>query len=752
MKNPFLCFTILLLSYSIQAQNHTIDSLQNVLKKSKEDTSKVNTLNQLSKELLFTANYPNSLANAQTAYKLAIKLNYAKGQAVSLLSIGNVNLYLGNFDKSIEYYHRSLKISTRIGDKETMAKCVNNIGAIYNHQGDINQALKYYNRSLEITKQTDDKVGTARCLINIGAIHTFQSNVPKALECYHQSLKILEKTNEQQLIATCLTNIGIIYDNQGDKSKALDYYHRGLKTLEKLGDKVGVARTLNNIGVVYQNSKELKKALYYYTRSLSIEKEIGDKQLIANSLTNIGNVYLEEGDLPKALGYYTKALKQDEEIGDKKLTVNTLHKIGTIYLKQGDLTEAKAYAERSMVLAKEIGFTGDIQYAADLLSQIYQKQGKGMQALEAYQLFIKMRDSINATENRQAATEMKFKYEYEKKVTADSLKVAQEKKIVASKFKEEQRKRYTLYGGLALVTLFGGFMFNRFRITARQKKIIEAKEKETHEQNELISHQNKKVEQQNVLLEYKQKEILDSISYAKRLQDAILPAKSVIDSAFPQNFILYKPKDIVAGDFYWSETVNSRFYIAAADSTGHGVPGAMVSVVCSNALNRAVKEFGLTETGEILDKTRELVIETFAKNNDEVKDGMDISLLCIDRENAKISWTGANNPLWYVKSGQLTEIKPDKQPIGKTENTSPFTTHHLDFEAETTYYLFTDGMADQFGGEKGKKLKKKALQEILRQVNSLDLSKQAALIEEKFESWKGELEQVDDVCIIGIRV
>lgn len=751
MKYPFLCLTILL-SFSVKAQNQAIDSLQQVLKKSKEDTSKVNTLNQLSKELLFTANYPNSLTKAKTAYKLAVRLKYAKGQAVGLLSIGNVNLYLGNFDKSIAYYERSLKISSRIGDKETMAKSVNNIGAIYNHQGEITKALKYYSRSLKITKEIGDQLGSARCLINIGAIHTFQSNVPKALECYHQSLKILEKTNEQQLIATCLTNIGIIYDHQGDKTKALDYYRRGLKTLEKIGDKVGIARTLNNMGVVYQNSKELKKALYYYTRSLSIEEEIGDKQLIANSLTNIGSVYFEEGDLQKALAYYTKALKQDEEFGDKKLTVSTLHKIGAVYLKQGDLPKATDYAERSMALAREIGYTGDIQYAAELLSQIYQKQGKGIQALESYQLFIKMRDSINATENKQAAAEMRFKYEYEKKVSADSLKVAEEKKIVASRFKEEQSKRYTLYGGLALVTLFGGFMFNRFRITARQKQIIEAKEKETQEQNELISHQNQKVEHQNVLLEHKQKEILDSISYAKRLQDAILPPKSVIDTAFPQNFILYKPKDIVAGDFYWSETVNNRFYIAAADSTGHGVPGAMVSVVCSNALNRAVKEFGLTETGEILDKTRELVIETFAKNNAEVKDGMDISLLCIDQEHAKISWTGANNPLWYVKSGELTEIKPDKQSIGKTENPTPFTTHHLDFEAATTFYLFTDGMADQFGGEKGKKLKKKSFQKLLLAVSSLDLSKQAEQLDEQFENWKGELEQVDDVCIIGIRV
>ena len=193
-------------------------------------------------------------------------------------------------------------------------------------------------------------------------------------------------------------------------------------------------------------------------------------------------------------------------------------------------------------------------------------------------------------------------------------------------------------------------------------------------------------------------------------------------------------------------------FIAAADSTGHGVPGALVSVVCSNALNRALKEFKLNEPGKILDKTRELVLETFEKSEGEVKDGMDISLICINHTTKKISWSGANNPLWYINKNGLQEIKATKQPIGKTENPMPFTTHQLDYEEGTIFYLITDGFADQFGGPKGKKFKYKQLQEQFLLNKDKNLNEQQTILDTSFELWRGELEQVDDVTLIGFKI
>ena len=300
---------------------------------------------------------------------------------------------------------------------------------------------------------------------------------------------------------------------------------------------------------------------------------------------------------------------------------------------------------------------------------------------------------------------------------------------------------------------------NKIELIEKQKIIIEKKEKETQEQKHLV--------------EEKQKEILDSIHYAKRLQEAILPPLHFINEHVPNNFVLYQPKDVVAGDFYWAEIKGDKFFIAAADSTGHGVPGAMVSVVCSNALNRTVNEFGITDTGKILDKTRELVLETFAKGNSEVKDGMDISLLCIDKSNNKVYWSGANNPLWYVKSSvtssavekstdagldsarpdiQLIEIKADKQPIGKSEITKPFTAHEIALQDGMQFYLFTDGFPDQFGGPKGKKFMYKQLENLLISISHESMENQKQKLEDVFKNWKGDLEQVDDVCMIGVRI
>ena len=210
--------------------------------------------------------------------------------------------------------------------------------------------------------------------------------------------------------------------------------------------------------------------------------------------------------------------------------------------------------------------------------------------------------------------------------------------------------------------------------------------------NEIITFQKEEVEHQKMLLEEKNKDILDSITYAKRLQEAILPPMKLIKEFFRESFVLYKPKDIVAGDFYWMEHRGDIVFIAAADCTGHGVPGALVSVVCSNALNRTVKEFHITEPGKILDKVRELVVETFEKSESNVQDGMDISLCCINTGTNELQWSGAYNSLIYIQRGEMHELVGDKQPIGKSDKANPFKTHSIQLEKGDSLYLYSDGI------------------------------------------------------------
>jgi serine phosphatase RsbU (regulator of sigma subunit) len=259
---------------------------------------------------------------------------------------------------------------------------------------------------------------------------------------------------------------------------------------------------------------------------------------------------------------------------------------------------------------------------------------------------------------------------------------------------------------------------------------------------------------------------MDSMNYAQRIQNAILPPQRIVKEYLKESFILYKPKDIVAGDFYWMEPVGDTIIFAAADCTGHGVPGAMVSVVCHNALNRAVREFGLTQPAKILDKVRELVIETFDKSDEDVKDGMDIGLVSLNFKTKELQFSGANNSLYHIKNVDgsekeqdmsngkyfISEIKPDKQPIGNYTDIKSFTNHSLLLKEGEGIYVFTDGYADQFGGVKGKKFKYKPFKNLLLDNFEEPMEAQHEIMDVAFESWRGVHEQVDDVCIIGVRI
>ncbi len=289
----------------------------------------------------------------------------------------------------------------------------------------------------------------------------------------------------------------------------------------------------------------------------------------------------------------------------------------------------------------------------------------------------------------------------------------------------------------------------RTRSLKRKEKVL--KERISNATNKIIEQKEKALEQSKLLI-IKQKEILDSISYAEKIQSTILPTTKTIndDKYLSNSFIYYRPKDIVAGDFYWVQSKEDKTLFAAADCTGHGVPGALISVVCVNALNRAVREYKLHEPGQILNKVREIVVDEFTKKKDNLNDGMDIALCKI--EGKKLSYAGAFNPLWLVRDGEIIEIEADRQPIGKYYNSSPYKTHYLDLEKNDCIYLFSDGFKDQFGGIKGKKFKSSRFRQLILDLQHIEIKKQIDEMNAAFEEWKGELEQVDDVCVLGVKI
>jgi serine phosphatase RsbU (regulator of sigma subunit) len=344
---------------------------------------------------------------------------------------------------------------------------------------------------------------------------------------------------------------------------------------------------------------------------------------------------------------------------------------------------------------------------------------------------------MNSEENRVLITELQTKFETENK-EKEIVLLNKEKNLKDIELKNNRTILIISFVGLAAISLFLVLLIFSYK----QKQKINAE----------INLKNQKLEIAYNVVEEKNREITDSINYAKRIQNAILPPRKLVKEYIPDSFILYKPKDVVAGDFYWMEQKEDKILFAAADCTGHGVPGAMVSVICNNGLNRSVREYGLIDPGKILDKTRDVVISEFEKSEEEVKDGMDISLCALDFKNQTLCWAGANNPLWIIRNSEIVETKSDKQPIGVVDNPQPFTTHKIELQKGDVIYVFTDGFQDQFGGERGKKFKSANFKKLLLSIYSEPMGKQHEILDKTFEDWKGSLEQLDDVCVIGVRL
>lgn len=638
--------------------------------------------------------------------------------------------------KQIEFYRKYL------------ASTYNNFGFQHVMEGKNSLALFYFFKAVKIQNEIKEFEGLATSYNNIGSIYENQGNILEALEFYHKSLNLKEKFDDQKGIAVTLNNIANIYERQGETEKALAYFKKSLKIEKKLNNKSGIATSLHNLGLFYYNRNNYTEALSYYESSLSILKELDYKSGIAYSINNIGNVYEKQNNFDKALLNYNESLKIREEINDKNGISISLNSLAVLYNRINNKEKAFLFADKSLKLAQELGSPVNVRNAAKVLSDIYKKQNNPTKALEMYELYNLMKDSLNNEETRKLSLKQQYKYEFEKRETI--LKANQDKKnlIHANQTKRQRIIISSVIAGIIIVIVFLGFVYNRYKITQKQKEIISQKEKETQKQKEIVEQKNK--------------EILDSITYAKRIQSAILPQPKLIKKYFVDSFILYKPKDIVAGDFYWFEVIEDLIFFAAADCTGHGVPGAMVSVVCHNALNRSVREFNLKNPAEILNKTREIVVSEFEKSDENVKDGMDISLCVLNKNTKELNWAGAHNPLWIIKKDddnlhKLIEFKADKQPIGKYEYAKGFNSHKIQLNKGDTIYIFTDGYQDQFGGpldnnSDGKKFKTSKLKELFLTIQSQNLIEQKSIIDSSFENWKGNLDQVDDVCIVGVRI
>jgi serine phosphatase RsbU (regulator of sigma subunit) len=783
MKKLLFIFSALLIFAVMPSisQNKKIDSLLIVLKTEGEDTNKVNVLNNLGKRFIILGDYNTAKNYINNAKTLAATLKFKKGIAHAFSLIAFSNERQGNFSEALKNYFSALKIRREIGHKLSIAAIHNGIGNVYNSEGNYPEALKNHFAALKLREKMKDKQGIAASYNNIGNVYDNMGSFDESLRNHIASLNIKLEIGEKQGISDSYNNIGNIYFRQGKNPESLKNHFASLKIKEEIGNKLGIADSYMNIGNVYDAESNYSEALNNFLAALKICEEMSDKRRIANCYNNIAGIYYSKGDYPPALKNYIVSLKISEEIEDKKGIANSYLGIGIVFKKQGNITEAfknyfaslkireeigeregiasalgdigeaykdlKKYPEaevsclNELKISKEIGALYLTRSACLNLSEIYAATGRHQKSLESFKAYIKARDSIFNNENTRKTVQEQMNYEFNKKEQA--AKVEQEKKdtIVKEEKHRQNLIRNAFIAGFILVFAIALLVFRSYRQKQKANKQLE-------EKNELIKMQKHIVEE-------KHKEITDSINYAERIQRSFLATKELLDENFKDYFVFFKPKDIVSGDFYWAAKLsNGQFALVTADSTGHGVPGAIMSILNISSLESAVKE-GFLEPSDILNHTRTNIIERLKKDGSEHggKDGMDCSLISFDFKNKTLRVANANNPVWIVRGTEVIEIKADKMAVGKHDNDKePFTLKTINIFTGDVVYTLTDGFPDQFGGEKGKKFMTKKLKRFLALNVQLSMQEQKKLIETAFKNWAGKLEQVDDITVIGVRI
>ena len=593
------------------------------------------------------------------------------------------------------------------------------------------------NKNIDIISQRSTaanyRQGLAEAYNLRGSIFSDQSNVKEALENFLLAISIYESANNRSKMASLYNNIGLLYAELKEYKVALSNYFKAVKIFKEKNNREYLGILYNNIGTCYQKIGPASSSNYYLNEAYRINSSLKDTLRMAMTVHNIGITFQMDDKTDSAIACFKKSLLFLKKFGEGPGHVYNYNELGACLMREKKFKDAEPYLLKALAISEVTGQLSERGDVCGHLSKLYDEMKDFKKSLYYNRLELEIHDSIYNESSRNNIIKKDLEHDFQNQQKLQ--KKEQEAKDVVKEAKIQNQKRI-IYGAIIALAIVSMLVLLVLRGYNQKRKA-----------NTIISKQKE-------IVEAKQKEILSSIYYAKRIQNALLTSENYFKKRLNNFFILYKPKDIVSGDFYWALEHKGIFYLIVADCTGHGVPGAFMSLLNISILNELIIEKGISTPDQILNEARKEIVRSLnPEGGDESKDGMDCILCAIDLKKNKMQYACANNSLYLIRNNELIISETDKMPVGLShDNAIPFRLHEMELCKNDTLYLITDGFPDQFGGPKGKKFKHKQLQELIVRTNDLDAEKQKAELNNAFEKWKGELEQVDDVCVIGIKI
>ncbi len=635
-----------------------------------------------------------------------------------------------NSELSLQFSKQAYSLAIKTDDKISIAKAADQL-SIELYKAELFDSIPYYQDiAIDNFKLKNNVDGLFKVLLKKAKFLKKISKPEKAFDVYKELIDLAEKSESTLMLAEVYENMGLLFSSINDIEKSISYCSKALQMYYKIKDWKGISKCYLNLGNSNSSKDYTDMAIECFERGLEIDAKYNNNEKKAEFLSGIGTVYFNLSNNEKALYFYKEALKV-QEIMKPNEVVFLKNNIAVVLMDLERYKEAKPYLIEAYYSADNARTKAD--YAFNL-AQMYEQLGDYKSAIDFMDTYVRINDSLNNAIYTKNLSETEAKYQNEKR---------EEQNILLSE--RLKNKSLQIYFALAAILLLVGLAFFIFRGLRQKNKA-----------NIALADKNKIIEEKSILVEEQHKDITDSIKYAQRIQQAILPPDKLWNNILPQSFVFYQPKDILSGDFYWIEETTEHIFIAAADCTGHGVPGALMSIVNYNLLNRAVLEHGLTNAGAILDSVNKYLTLSLHQTYQEsaVRDGMDVSLCVINKKTKKMDFAGAFNSIYLIRNNAIQEFIPDKQPVGAfiEDNIKPFTSQSFQLLENDVVYMFTDGYADQFGGPKGKKYKYKQLQHLLLSSYTKPFDEQNQIFKSAINDWKGSLEQVDDILLLGYKI